>query len=69
MWSEISQWGEGRESKLLIYDVTQTDRRRSWCINPLTPELNPSAQGCLKRFFTRDFASWTVHFFNIGVKN
>jgi hypothetical protein len=27
------------------------------CINPLTPELNPSAQRCLTRFFTGDFAS------------
>jgi hypothetical protein len=26
-------------------------------INPLTPELNPSAQRCLTRFFTGDFAS------------
>jgi hypothetical protein len=26
-------------------------------INPLTPELNPSVQGCLTRFFTGDFAS------------
>jgi hypothetical protein len=26
-------------------------------VNPLTPELNPSAQRCLKRFFTGDFAS------------
>jgi hypothetical protein len=26
-------------------------------INPLTQELNPSAQRCLTRFFTRDFAS------------
>jgi hypothetical protein len=25
--------------------------------NPLTPELNPSAQRCLMRFFTGDFAS------------
>jgi hypothetical protein len=24
-------------------------------INPLTPELNPSAQGCLPRFFTGGF--------------
>jgi hypothetical protein len=24
-------------------------------INPLTPELNPSAQRCLPRFFTEDF--------------
>jgi hypothetical protein len=38
-------------------------------INNLTPELNPSAQRCLTRFFTGDFASWTVHFFNIYVKN
>jgi hypothetical protein len=26
-------------------------------INPLTPELNPSAQRCLTRFFTGNFAS------------
>jgi hypothetical protein len=26
-------------------------------INPLTPELNRSAQRCLTRFFTGDFAS------------
>jgi hypothetical protein len=28
-------------------------------INPSTPELNPSAQRCLARFFTGDFASLT----------
>jgi hypothetical protein len=37
-------------------------------INPLMPELNPSAQRCLTRYFTRDFASWIVHFVNICVK-
>jgi hypothetical protein len=26
-------------------------------VNPLTPELNPSAQHCLTRFYTGDFAS------------
>jgi hypothetical protein len=26
-------------------------------INPLTPELNPSAQRCMTRFFNGDFAS------------
>jgi hypothetical protein len=25
------------------------------CFNPLTPELNPSAQRCLPKFFTGDF--------------
>jgi hypothetical protein len=25
--------------------------------NPITPELNPSAQRCLKKYFTGDFAS------------
>jgi hypothetical protein len=35
--------------------------------NPLTLELNPSAQRCLTRFFIGDFASWTVHFVNIWV--
>jgi hypothetical protein len=38
-------------------------------INPLTPELNPSAQRCLMRFFTGDFASWTMHFVNICGEN
>jgi hypothetical protein len=38
-------------------------------INALTPELNTSAQRCLTRFFTGDFAYWTVHFVNIWVKN
>jgi hypothetical protein len=51
----------------------RTPRGNSWqgisAISPLTPVLNPSAQGCLTRFFTGDFASWTVHFFNIWVKN
>jgi hypothetical protein len=36
--------------------------------NPLTPELNTSAQRCLTRFFIGDFASLTVHFINICVK-
>jgi hypothetical protein len=36
-------------------------------INPSTSELNPSAQRCLKRFFTGDFASLTVHFVNIYI--
>jgi hypothetical protein len=38
-------------------------------VNPLMPELNPSVQLCLMRFFTGDFVSWTVHFVNICVKN
>jgi hypothetical protein len=32
-------------------------RRVEFAIKPLTPELNPSAQRCLTRFFTADFAS------------
>jgi hypothetical protein len=35
--------------------------------NPLTPELNLSAQRCLTRFFTGDFASLTVHFVNTRI--
>jgi hypothetical protein len=37
--------------------------------NPLTLELNPYTQRYLMRFFTGDFASWTVHFINICLKN
>jgi hypothetical protein len=45
-------------------------QQQQWhTINPLRPELNPSAQRCLTRFFTGDFVSWTVHLFNICVKN
>jgi hypothetical protein len=42
---------------------------RIFSINPLTPELNPSSQRCLTRFFTGDFAAWTLNFVNICVKN
>jgi hypothetical protein len=49
-----------------FYVISPTDNRM---FNPLTPELNPSAQRCLTRFFTGDFASWTVHFVYICVKN
>jgi hypothetical protein len=33
------------------------------------PELNPSVKCCLMRYFTVDFASPTMHFVNICVKN
>jgi hypothetical protein len=36
--------------------------------NPLTPELIPSSQRCLTKYFTGGFASWTVHFVNICKK-
>jgi hypothetical protein len=45
--------------------VTQVRR----IFNPLTPELYPSSQRCLTKFFPGDFASWTVHFVNTCVKN
>jgi hypothetical protein len=32
-------------------------KQKSTTVNPLTPELNRSAQRCLTRFFTGDFAS------------
>jgi hypothetical protein len=35
----------------------------------LRPELNPSAQRFLMRFFTTDFASLTVNFVNVCVQN
>jgi hypothetical protein len=36
---------------------------------PFNTGINPFAQRCLTRFFTGDFASWTVHFINICMKN
>jgi ABC-type uncharacterized transport system permease subunit len=38
-------------------------------VKPSTPELNPFTQRCLTRIFNGDFASLTVHFVNICVKN
>jgi hypothetical protein len=38
-------------------------------VNPLMPELNPSVQHCLMRFFNGDFASWTMYFINICANN
>jgi hypothetical protein len=43
----------GKMSHIDTFDF----RRRLHRINSLTPELNPSAQRCLTRFFTGDFAS------------
>jgi hypothetical protein len=37
-------------------------------VNPLTPELNLSAQRYLARFFTGDFAFCILHFVNICLK-
>jgi hypothetical protein len=40
------------------YQYFTTSRIPKFCnINPLTPELNPSAQRCLTRFVTGDFAT------------
>jgi hypothetical protein len=44
-------------------------KQKTLIINPLMPELNPSMQHCMARFFTGDFASWTVYFVNICMKN
>jgi hypothetical protein len=49
--------------------ASQSGTSGAQSVNPLMPELNPSAQRCLMKFFTGDFASWTVHFLNVCVKN
>jgi hypothetical protein len=41
----------------------------SYQVNTLKPELNPSAQRYVTRFFAGEFASWTVNFVFICVKN
>jgi hypothetical protein len=51
-----------------IFCIKWETKQAEWHINHLTPELNLSAQRCLTRFFTGDFASWTVHFVHIRVK-
>jgi hypothetical protein len=64
LWSRLfGMHSDGLHWQLWFCHVSQR------CTNHLTPELNPSAQSCLTRFFSGNFASWTAHFFNIGVKN
>jgi hypothetical protein len=44
----------------VTWDYTSTPQSDfvAWCLmKPLTPELNPSTQRCLTRFFAGDFAS------------
>jgi hypothetical protein len=40
---------------LCYFEMSSKDGFISHMINPLTPELNPSAQRCLPRFFIGDF--------------
>jgi hypothetical protein len=44
------------KSQSEINVVTDLQKKCSF-FNPLTPELNPSAQRCLTKVFTGDFAS------------
>jgi hypothetical protein len=66
----------GNRKKKLIGMVASTHHRLfaravkfGLRLNTLRPELNPSAQRYLARLFTEDFASWTVPFVHICVKN
>jgi hypothetical protein len=45
--SDLLLFSQEREELQQIFDCGK--------VNPLTPELNPSAQSCLPRFFTGDF--------------
>jgi hypothetical protein len=57
LWSERHAI---RGQPLLVLTASRTQKPQE-CVkfwfNPLTPELNLSAQRCLTRFFTGDFAS------------
>jgi hypothetical protein len=44
-------------------------RQDKYMLSPLTAELNRSAQRCMTKFFTADFASLILHLFNIYVKH
>jgi hypothetical protein len=57
------------EKDSIIFEVEDILLCLQYNINALMMELNPSTKRCLTRFFTGDFASWTVHFINICVKN
>jgi hypothetical protein len=62
----ITSFEEGSKRGYSESTITSTSNKNNFTLhfNPLTLELNPSAQRCLTRFFTADFASWTVHFVN-----
>jgi hypothetical protein len=60
-WKICGSHGSGCEHRFQNYLVSGQCHHRP-LFSPLTPESNPSAQRCLTRFFTGDFASWTVHF-------
>jgi hypothetical protein len=72
---QLSKQFVGLDFKPSSYKVHSASKEvfKAWivdiCINLLTPELNPSAQRCLTICFTWEFASWTVYFVNICVKN
>jgi hypothetical protein len=61
----IFLWNVGNTSHCHIVQKPQNETS----INPLMMELTPSVQCCQTRFFYRSFASWTLHFVNICVKN
>jgi hypothetical protein len=66
----FAEWLQDQETRIILLTRNQSRLGKQYRnINPLTPELNPSVQRCLTRFFTGDFASRTVHFVNICVKN
>jgi hypothetical protein len=53
--SEIIQSKNSKES--ISGETGRKKEKRKKNINPLTSELNPTAQRCLTRFFTGNFAS------------
>jgi hypothetical protein len=65
--SDFSRWDY--RAAQMKHNVVCGSARTGDYLTPLTPELNPSAQRCLTRFFAEDFASWTMHFVNIIVKS
>jgi hypothetical protein len=52
----VGKPGEGFCSGTFERQMKEGAGNEAYVINPLTPELIPSAQRCLTRFFTGDFA-------------
>jgi hypothetical protein len=52
-WHEIHE----EEQHNVFSSPAAKENMSAYNFNPLTPELNPSAQRCLTRFFTGNFAS------------
>jgi hypothetical protein len=61
-WFQYTDYIKALKKQNMHIDIEHSEHiqhfhKKIYIFNPLTPELNPSAQRCLTRIFTADFAS------------